>query len=131
MKNNPDVKYIIKELPILGNQSVIAAQALLSVLLKNPNEVYRNFSEMLMTHNGTINVNTLKDFAKKAGAKDPDLETAMKSEEVNLMIAKNMALAKELSIQGTPTFVIGDQIIRGFISENSLRELIEIIRERL
>ena len=55
----------------------------------------------------------------------------MKSEKVNLLIAKNASLAKELRIEGTPTFIIEDQIIRGFLSKNQMQELIEFTRKKL
>ncbi|MED5532306.1 MAG: thioredoxin domain-containing protein, partial [Pseudomonadota bacterium] len=128
---NHDVKYIIKEFPILGSQSLLAAQALLSVLLKHPNEVYKTFSDSLMNHKGTITKDILKSFAQKAGAEVSDLESTMNSQEINDMIAKNASLAETLQIRGTPTFILGNQIIRGFISKSDLQELIEIARKQL
>ena len=131
VENNHDVKYIIKEFPILGSQSLMAAQALLSVLLKHPNEVYKTFSNTLINHKGSITKDILKSFAQKAGAEVLDLEATMNSQEINDMIAKNASLAESLQIRGTPTFILGNQIIRGFISKSDLQELIEIARKQL
>ena len=131
IKENSDVKYIVKEFPILGPQSTMAAQALLSVLLYDSNKTYKSFSDHLISYSGPINIKTLKAFAELSGSKIPDLETTMKSEKVNLIITKNASLAKDLRIEGTPTFIIEDQIIRGFISKNQMQELIELTRKKL
>ena len=131
IKDNSDVKYIVKEFPILGSQSIMAAQALLSVLLYDSNNTYKSFSDQLIAYSGSINTKTLKTFAENSGSKILDLETTMKSEKVNLLIAKNASLAKELRIEGTPTFIIEDQIIRGFLSKNQMQELIEFTRKKL
>ncbi len=131
LRKNPDVQYIVKEFPILGAQSVMAAKALLSVLIETSNEVYKNFSDLLILHKGPINMRLLKQFAEMAGAGSVDLETSMNSEKVNSLIARNAYLAESLRIQGTPTFIIGEQIIRGFISENEMQELIEMSRRKL
>ena len=131
IKSNPDVKYIAKEFPILGAQSRLAAQALLAILLEDTNEIYKNFSNLLISHSGTINISILKEFAVKSGSKIINLNNIMKSKKVNSLIANNMSLAQTLGIDGTPTFIIGEQIIRGFISKNEMQQLIEIIREKL
>jgi len=131
IKENSDVKYIVKEFPILGSQSIMAAQALLSVLLYDSNKTYKRFSDQLIAHSGPINIKTLKAFAELSGSKILDLQTTMKSEKVNLIISKNASLAKKLRIEGTPTFIIEDQIIRGFISKNQMQELIEFTRKKL
>ena len=131
LDRNPDVKLIVKEFPILGNQSVLAAKALLAILLSDTNEVYKAFSEMLIEYNGPININILKTFASKAGSTISDLNLAINSQQVSFLLAKNVSLAESLSIQGTPTFVIEDRIVRGFISKNEFEKLVELVREKL
>ena len=131
LDRNPDVKLIVKEFPILGNQSVLAAKALLAILLSDTNEVYKAFSEMLIEYNGPININILKTFASRSGSTISDLNLAINSEQVSFLLAKNVSLAESLSIQGTPTFVIEDRIVRGFISKNEFEKLVELVREKL
>ena len=131
LKGNSDVKFIVKEFPILGPQSVLAAKALLAILLNDTHDTYRNFSDILIKYTGPVNETVLRTFAKKAGSSIENLVSAMASEQVNVILAKNAALANSLSIQGTPSFVIEDQIIRGFISENEFQKLIDLVRENL
>ena len=131
LKGNSDVKFIVKEFPILGQQSVLAAKALLAILLNDTHAIYRNFSDMLIKYAGPVNETILRTFAKRAGSTIENLDSAMDTEQVNLILDKNAALAKSLGIQGTPSFVIEDQIIRGFISENDFQKLIELVRENL
>jgi len=131
LKGNSDVKFIVKEFPILGPQSVLAAKALLAILLNDTHDTYRNFSDILIKYTGPVNETVLRTFAKRAGSSIENLVSAMDSEQVNVILAKNAALANSLSIQGTPSFVIEDQIIRGFISENEFQKLIDLVRENL
>ena len=131
LKGNPDVKFIVKEFPILGQQSVLAAKALLAILLNDNNAIYKNFSDMLIKYPGPVNETILRTFAKRAGSSIENLGSAMDTEQVNVILDKNAALAKSLGIQGTPSFVIEDQIIRGFISENDFQKLVELVRENL
>ena len=131
LKGNSDVKFIVKEFPILGPQSVLAAKALLAILLNDTHDIYKNFSDMLIRYAGPVNESILISFAKRAGSSIENLVSTMDSEQIKVILAKNAELANSLGIQGTPSFVIENQIIRGFISENEFQKLIELVRENL
>ena len=131
LKGNSDVKFIVKEFPILGPQSVLAAKALLAILINDTHAIYKDFSDMLIKYEGPVNDAILRNFAKKVGSSIENLGSAMDSAQVNVILAENAALAKSLGIQGTPSFVIENQIIRGFISKNEFQKLIELVRENL
>ena len=131
LKGNSDVKFIVKEFPILGPQSVLAAKALLAILINDTHAIYKDFSDMLIKYEGPVNDAILRNFAKKVGSSIENLGSAMDSAQVNVILAENAALAKSLGIQGTPSFVIENQIIRGFISKNDFQKLIELVRKNL
>ena len=130
LKKNDDVRYIVKELPILGERSILASKFAILIYLKDGPEVYQKFFNFLMTHNNQLNFQILKSFASKAGSIIKDFDNQINIQKVNSVIAANLLLAEKLSINGTPTFIIGNSIIRGFISNEELQEIIDNVRKK-
>ena len=130
LKKNDDVRYIVKELPILGERSILASKFAILIYLKDGPEVYQKFFNFLMTHKNQLNFKILKSFASKAGSIIKDFDNQINIKKVNSVIATNLLLAEKLSINGTPTFIIGDSIIRGFISSEELQEIIDNVRKK-
>ena len=115
----------------MGNESYLAAKALAGIALKDSPTVYRKLSDQLMKFTGKVSLESLEKLAKQSGSTVIELESIMNSEEVTDIIDKNIDLATALNIRGTPTFIIQDVIIRGFISKDELEDLIDMIRKRL
>ena len=129
IKENPDVSYILKELPILGESSLLASKIAISILIKDGSLVYEKFLNLLMSYNRQLDFNNLVSFAEKAGTKIEDLKKQIESSAVNSIIDNNLSLAEKLQINGTPTFIIGKKIISGFISSTQLEEIVESIKK--
>ena len=130
LKKNDDVRYIVKELPILGERSILASKFAILIYLKDGPEVYQKFFNFLMTHNNQLNFQILKSFASKAGSIIKDFNNQINIKKVNSVITTNLILAEKLSINGTPSFIIGNSIIRGFISSEELQEIIDNVRKK-
>ncbi len=130
LKKNGNIRYIVKELPILGERSLLASKVAILIYLVDGSEVYRKFFNFLMTHKNQLNFKILKSFASKAGSTIKNFENQINIKKVNSIIATNLLLAEKLSINGTPTFIIGDSIIRGFISSEELQEIIDNVRKK-
>ena len=130
LKKNNDVRYIVKELPILGEKSTLASKFAILIYLKDGPEVYQKFYNFLMTHKKQLNFQILKSYASKAGSKIKDFDNQINIKKVNSVIATNLLLAEKLSINGTPTFIIGNSIIRGFISSQELQEIVDNVRKK-
>lgn len=128
---NSDIRYVIKEFPILGEDSVNAARAAVAVLLGQPGDVYYDFHNRLMKHNGPINEMTLSALLKEAGG-DPALMLAdIQDERVTEIIDRNHELGLTLQISGTPTFVIGTEMIRGYVPFEAMQGLVDGVRAAL
>ena len=130
LKKNNDVRYIVKELPILGEKSILASKFAILIYLKDGPEVYQKFFNSLMKHKNQLNFQILKSFASKAGSIIKDFDNQINIKKVNSVIAANLLLAEKLSINGTPTFIIGNSIIRGFISSDELQEIIDNVKKK-
>ena len=123
------IRYIVKEFPILGEQSTLAAQYAIAAKLVAGDADYKSVHDILMLHDGTVTEGFLVRTSRELGLDHDAITAAMGSEEVALAIGKNHALAKALNVQGTPGFILGDVILRGFLELEQMREIVADIRE--
>ena len=130
LNKNNDIKYIIKELPILGESSLLASKFAINIYLVDGPKIYEKFYDKLMRHNSQLNFEILNKIAKKVGSSIKDFDSQLNVDSVNSVILKNLTLADKLSIDGTPTFIINDNIFRGFISFDQLQEIIDNLRKK-
>lgn len=127
---NDDVRLVLKEFPILGPDSTFTAKAALSILVYQ-NEFYEEFNDSLMRHSGPVNDRTMSRVAKDIGA-DPALMLAhMDDPVVTQMITKNHVLGQRMQISGTPTFVIGPEMVRGFLPQAGMQQYVDAARAQL
>jgi protein-disulfide isomerase len=118
------LRVVFKELPVLGPDSERAAQA---ALASRNQDGYVPFHFALMAADD-LSLAGIRAAAKTVGL-DPDrLEADMAAPEVTATIKSNYALANELGIEGTPAFVIGDQLIPGAVDKARLEQLIDEAR---
>ena len=115
------IRYIVKEFPILGEQSVLASQFAISVLRQEGGEAYAEVSDRLMTFRGEFTKDALSALSDEMGFDTASVLKSMDSDEVSSIIAKNQELARRLSIRGTPTFVFEREMIRGYAPIENMR----------
>lgn len=127
LEANKDVRIIYREFPILGPGSEVAARA--SLAARNQGK-YQQFHEAMMALNGQAVEASVMKIAGDVGLDLKVLKTDMQSNLVNDHIAASLRLAEALGITGTPTFVLGDEIIPGVIERGTLLEKIaELVLE--
>jgi protein-disulfide isomerase len=127
LESDPDLKVILKEFPILSQESVDAARV--GVLVAESDVDYWDFHQALFTGRGQVTGESALQAATDLGLSRVNLELDMGSERVAQVIQNSYELAQGLGITGTPTFIIGDQIIPGAVGADQLRVLIENMRE--
>lgn len=125
---DPDVRLVVKEFPILGPESVLASRAALAVLRQEDGRFYADFSDKLMTYGGPINDTVLTRLAERAGADATQMKEDMNHPDIEAQIAGTRELAQALGISGTPSFVFGNKIVRGFIPLNEMQEVLQLAR---
>ena len=119
LETSRDVRIVYREFPILGPGSEIAARA--SLAARNQGK-YQQFHEAMMALNGQAFEASVMEVAGDVGLDLEVLKTDMQSDLVNDHIAASLRLAEALRITGTPTFVLGDEIIPGVIERGTLLE---------
>ncbi|MCO4827853.1 DsbA family protein, partial [Lentibacter algarum] len=123
-----NIRFIVKEFPILGEASVVSSRFAVATKLVAGDEAYKAVSDALITLKSDVEETVLRALASSLSL-DPDAILAkMESDEVTAVIAENRALGQRLNISGTPTFVMGDQILRGYMPLAQMQEIAEDIR---
>ena len=123
LKDDNAVRYVIKDFPILGPQSVIASRAALAIWRINPEKHQAYHNEMMLIR-GAIDEKLVVETANKLGIDKKLLKKTMAGEAVDTVLAKNSRLAKALNINGTPAFIIGDQILPGAVDLATLKKIV-------
>lgn len=131
LENNDDVRLVLKEFPILGPDSTLAAKAAVSILIKQGDDVYEAFNDLLMRNNGAINIKTLSKFAKQAGGDAELMVEHMDDDLVVQILASNRALGQVMKITGTPSFVIGPEMLRGYMPVAGMQQYVDRARAQL
>lgn len=124
-----NIRLVIKEFPILGEGSVLAARAALASRAQKNGELYPVFNDALMTHRGSHSEETIMALAKEVGLDLDALSTGMQSAEIRNQINRTNALATTLKINGTPAFIIGNKVVRGYIPAERLADFAKAERE--
>jgi len=123
---DPQLRIAYKEFPILGPNSTFAATAALAA---NKQGKYVAFHKALYEVHGAVDPGKVKEVAIAVGLDMDRLNADMADPAIRAAIAKNLALAEALRINGTPGFVMGDQILRGATDFETLQSMIRTARE--
>ena len=124
-----NIRFVIKEFPILGEPSLFASQFAISVRLLYGDDAYKAAHDKLIMLRGEPTAETLGQLATELGHDPAAVLARMGAEDVKAIITANHALAKELEISGTPAFVLKDQMLRGYVPLDELRGIVEDARK--
>jgi protein-disulfide isomerase len=131
IKDDPNLKIVLKELPILGPGSLEAAQIAVAVRMQDPGGLkYLAFHQRLLGSRGVSAKDNALTAAREAGLDMDRLERDMASDEVGATISESRKLAQSLGINGTPGYVIGESIIPGAIGAAGLKQRIDAARSQ-
>jgi protein-disulfide isomerase len=129
MKSDSKLKVVLKEFPVLGPGSVEAAQVGVAVRMQDPGgKKYLDFHQKLLNGKGQADKARSLAAAKEAGADMARLEKDLASPEVRATLEENFKLAEAMGMNGTPSYVIGKQVVIGAVGVETLREKIGIAR---
>jgi protein-disulfide isomerase len=129
MKEDPKLKVVLKEFPVLGPGSVEAAQVAIAVRMQDKTgQKYLQFHEKLLGGRGQADKAHALAAAKDAGLNMAQLEKDLASAEVKETLQENFKLAEALGMNGTPSYVIGDNVVVGAVGLDALREKVNTAR---
>ena len=129
IKDDPNLKVVLKELPILGPGSAEAARIAVAVRMQNPDgQKYLPFHQELLGGAGPASKDKALTAAKEQGLDMARLEQDATSDEVKATLNEDVKLAGAMGINGTPSYVIGDAVVVGAVGIAALKARIEAAR---
>ena len=131
VKADGNIRLVVKEFPILGEDSLISARLAIAVLHKLGPDAYQEMSDFLITFNGTLTEKSMAAILSKFGHSPDEVIAHMDDAAVSGQIGSVHELARRLNITGTPTFVVGNEMIKGYVDLATMREIVAYHREQL
>ena len=128
ISSDGNIRIITKEFPILGEQSVLASQFAVATKIVAGDAAYKQVSDALMNLRSDVTPASLSSLASAFDLDTDAIFAEMESPAVQQVLANNRALGERMQISGTPTFVFGDQMVRGYVDLTQMRAIVEAER---
>jgi protein-disulfide isomerase len=129
VETDGNIKLIIKEFPILGDQSVLASRFAIATRMVGGDAAYEKMHDAMMESKGAVSEKSLTRLADKNGLDGAAILAKINDPLVNQIISENHQLAQALQISGTPTFVLGNELLRGYVPLADMMELVDAARK--
>ncbi len=128
IKGDPDLRIVLKDFPVLGDDSVkahIVARAFMKLMPMK----FAAFHNQMMTSEGRANEEKAIKIAVKLGVDEKQLRQTMKDPDIQQVFMKNGKLAYLLDINGTPSYILGNEVLVGAVGENVLKKKIALLEQ--
>ena len=129
LSTDENIRFVIKEFPILGDDSLVLSKFALAVKVVHGDEIYKLVHDILIKMKSPPSEKAFDEIISNLNLDAKLVESAMGSNEVNGMIAYTRTLAERLKISGTPTFVMNDELIRGYVPFDTLINIVDNKRD--
>lgn len=128
LESDGNIRLIIKELPVLGSTSVALSKFAMSTQRLRGDDAYAAIHEALMRYKGPTDNSALVNLLASLGYDTEGVTRAMNDSELRDIIRKNRDLAQRLEITGTPSFVMEDQILGGYMKADKMQQVAQAVR---
>jgi protein-disulfide isomerase len=129
IKADPNLKLVLKDFPVLGPGSVDAAKVAIAARNQLPGDKFWAFHTKLLGMHGPIGKAEALGVAKDLGLDMDKLARDMESPDVKTGLDETMQLADALQINGTPTFVVGQDVVVGAVGYDQLKGKIDSVHK--
>lgn len=127
IEEEPELRMVLKEFPVLGQSSVEAARVAIAVNSVAPDK-YGEFHETLLMQRGQANGDSAMKAAIAAGVDHKEVAKAMTSDEASQTIEEVYSLANRLGLTGTPSYVVGDEVVMGAVGYDQLKAKVTALK---
>jgi protein-disulfide isomerase len=129
IKDDGKLKVVLKEFPVLGPGSVEAAKVAVAVRMQDKNgKKYLEFHQKLLGGRGQVDKARALAVAKEVGMDMARIDRDLSSDEVRVSLEESLKLAETLGLNGTPSFVIGSDVVIGAVGLDALRQKVSFAR---
>ncbi len=129
VKRDGKIRFVYKEWPILGPQSVFASRAAIASR-KQGDDKYLDFHNRMMATRQALTADAVIKLAVSAGLDPAQLKRDMSAPEIDKILRRNYSLAQSLKLSGTPSFLIGDTLLRGARDADTMLNLVRDARKK-
>jgi len=131
IQTDPNIKFVLKEFPVLGDHSVEAAHVAVAVRMQDPTGAkYIEFHQKLLGGRGAADGARALAVAKELGFDMERLQKDMNSPEVTTTINEDIKLADSLGINGTPSYIVGGELVVGAVGYDELKQKIDATEKK-
>ena len=123
-----NIRFVVKEFPILGEASMLSAQFAIALKQLHGDDAYGKAHDALIALRGEPTIETLTRLAGDLGFEPQPILDRMTTPEVMAVIQENYALAEMMDITGTPAFIMGDGVMRGYAPLDIMRNFVADMR---
>lgn len=124
VKSDGNIRFVLKEFPILGEQSTLSAQFAIATRMLHGDDAYKAAHDALMNMRGDVTAESLARLATELGHDATEIAAKMAAAEVAAVIEENHRLAAMMEINGTPAFVIDQTMVRGYVPLAGMRQIV-------
>ncbi len=128
LSEDGNIRLIIKELPILGDASIMSSRFAIATKHVAGDDAYKQVHDALLEFGGEPTEVTLRRISDGLGLDSDAIIEAMNSEQVTNEINRTRELARRMNISGTPSFVLGTEMLRGFLTADQMIEIANVVR---
>jgi protein-disulfide isomerase len=129
MKEDPDLRVVLKDFPVLGPGSVESARVASAVRNQMQGARFWEFHNKMLGLRGPVGKKEALGVAKEMGLDMAQLEKDMGSKDVDDGLREILAMAEDLQINGTPTFVVGDTVVVGAVGYDELKSKLDAVHK--
>lgn len=129
MRSDNRLKVVLKDLPVLGPDSVEASRVALAVKQQISGDRLFEYHARLMETRGRIGAEQALKVARDMKLDMARLQKDMSGPAVAAALSENQMLGQKLALSGTPAFVVGDQVISGAVGVEPLRHAVAMTRQ--
>ncbi|NOE25632.1 DsbA family protein [Ruegeria sp. HKCCD6157] len=123
-----NIRLVIKEFPILGDASVLSSRFAVATKHVAGDDAYKQVHDALLEFTGEPSEVALRRISDGLGLNSDEIIAAMDSDRVTDEIARTRALAQRMQISGTPSFVLGTEMLRGYLPADQMQQIVNGIR---
>ena len=128
VKSDGNIRLVVKEYPILGQDSLNLSRAAVATLQSYGPVAYKKIYNLFIKHEGPVTDESIAFLANKIDLDGDVILAKMKDPSVDDHIRKTAQLGGKINVRGTPTFVINDQIVRGYVPAEEMKQILAELR---
>ncbi len=129
VRTDGNIRIITKEFPILGEQSLLASQFAVATKIIAGDAAYKDISDALIAMRSDVSLASLGAIASAFDLDADAIFAEMESPATQEVLRNNRMLGERMAISGTPTFVFGSQMVRGYVDLPQMQEIVAQQRE--